>query len=102
MAQTAIASNGTLQLRKPDAEGVVNTSIRRVIELTVVNSEVITIHHFEDPLFLRSISVVNATTGADAVVGAAGVASIVKTDKDTTTVTFGASAAGNWNIKIDS
>lgn len=101
MAQTAVTSNGTLQLRASDSEGVLNTQIRRLVKVTVVNSEVITIKHFQDPDFVRSIIVVNATTGVDAVVGAAGVASIVKTDLETTTVTFGASAAGNWNIKID-
>lgn len=102
MAQTATTSNGTLQLRAPENEGVQQTGIRRIVEVTVVNSEIITIKHFQDPLFIRGITVVNATTGVEAVIGAAGVASIVKTDLETTRVTFGASAAGNWNIKIDS
>lgn len=101
MAATSIVFSGAGTLRNPVNEGVHNTSIRSIWEVTVANSETLTLNHMTDLLKIRSIRVMSASTGADAPVSAAGIVSITKTDADTTTIVFGASAAGNWNIVID-
>ncbi len=101
MAATSIVFSGAGTLRNPVNEGVFNTSIRSIWEVTVVNSETLTLHHMTDLLKIRNVRVLHATTGAEAAVDAAGIVSITKTDADTTTIVFGASAAGNWNIVID-
>ena len=96
MAATSIVFSGAGTLRNPVNEGVFNTSIRSIWEVTVVNSETLTLHHMTDLLKIRNVRVLHATT-----VGSTGIVSITKTDADTTTIVFGASAAGNWNIVID-
>lgn len=101
MAATSIVFSGAGTLRNPVNEGVFNTSIRSIWEVTVANSVTLTLHHMTDLLKIRNVRVLNATTGAEAAVDAAGIVSITKTDADTTTIVFGASAAGNWNIVID-
>ena len=101
MAATSIVFSGAGTLRNPVNEGVFNTSIRSIWEVTVVNSETLTLNHMTDLLKIRNVRVLNATTGAEAAVDAAGIVSVTKTDADTTTIVFGASAAGNWNIVID-
>ena len=95
MAATSITSSATLTQRSPIEEGPRKNSIQVIAQLTVVNSEVITINHFTDELKIRSIRVI------DAAVAAGGIVSALKTDADTSTITFGASAAGDWIIVIE-
>ena len=101
MAATSITSSATLTQRSPIEEGPRKNSIQVIAQLTVVNSEVITINHFTDTLKIRSIRVMAAATGIDAAVAAGGIVSALKTDADTSTITFGASAAGDWIIVIE-
>ena len=81
-------------------DDVVNTTTYAQHNVTIENNEVVTINHFTDTEKLREVRVLHAATGADAAVAAGGIASIVKTDADTTTITFGASAAGNFIIIV--
>lgn len=73
---------------------------RFITQVTLVNSEVYAIDHPEikDGDKLRKVYIVNNGTGA---VNPAGIASIVLTDADTTTITAGSSGAGTYNIIIE-
>jgi hypothetical protein len=100
MSTISFSSTGPL-LNPEKIDDVINTSVQMTAKVTVVNSEVVTVKHFDDPDKLRSIRVLVAATGADAPTSAAGIVSIVKTDAITTTITFGASAAGTYWIVVE-
>lgn len=73
---------------------------RLISQVTLVNSEVYPLEHPEisDPTKVRKVYIVNNGTGA---VNPAGIASIVLTDADTTTITASGSGAGTYNIVIE-
>lgn len=73
---------------------------RIITQVTLVNSEVYAIEHPElkDADKFRKVFVINNGTG---VVNPTGIASVVLTDADTTTITAGGSGAGTYNIVIE-
>ena len=73
---------------------------RLISQVTLANSEVYALEHPEisDSNKVRKVYIVNDTSGA---VNPAGIASIVLTDADTTTITASGSGAGTYNIVIE-
>ena len=73
---------------------------RLVTQVTLINAEVYALDHADlnDASKIRKVYVVDNTTGT---VNPAGIASIVLTDADTTTITAGAAGAGTYNIVIE-
>lgn len=98
MAATTVTSNGTLDTGISIVDTVERQLVRIVVKLTVVNSEVITINHGEDEDLIRDVRVLVQSTGAAV---AAADAAVVKTDADTTTITFGNNDAGDYTIVIE-
>lgn len=98
MAATTVTSNGTLDTGISIVDTVERQLVRIVVKLTVVNSEVITINHGEDTDLIRNVRVLAQATGAAV---AAADAAVVKTDADTTTITFGNNDAGDYTIVIE-
>jgi len=76
---------------------------RLISQVTLANSEVYALDHadLKDTDKLRKVYIVNNGTGAVNPIAASGIASIVLTDADTTTITAGASGAGTYNIVIE-
>lgn len=98
MAATTVTSSATLDTGISIVDTVERQLVRIVIKLTVVNDEVITINHGEDTDLIRNVRVLAQATGAAV---AAADAAVVKTDADTTTITFGNNDAGDYTIVIE-
>lgn len=98
MAATTVTSSATLDTGISIVDTVERQLVRIVIKLTVVNDEVITINHGEDTDMIRNVRVLAQATGAAV---AAADAAVVKTDADTTTITFGNNDAGDYTIVIE-
>lgn len=82
--------------------------MRTVLKVIVVNNEVLTIKHGEDPDLVRRVQItrgsgpnagqiVREPASADANTGA----TVVRQDKDTTVISFGSAAAGTYHILIE-
>lgn len=98
MAATTVTSSATLDTGISIVDTVERELVRIVVKLTVVNDEVITINHGEDTDLIRNVRVLAQATGAAV---AAADAAVVKTDADTTTITFGNNDAGDYTIVIE-
>jgi len=94
MATLAVTSSATLNA----VAGYPNMESPNIFvhKGTVVNNEVLTIVHGKDVEGFRDVLIINSATGVDAPTAAV----VARATSESTTVTFGAAAAGSYIIKI--
>jgi RecJ-like exonuclease len=103
-SQITFSSTGSLQagFDFPNSEHR-KGHMETVLKVTVVNSEVVTIKHGSDADRVREVRIIRANgqqVREPATVDTNTGATVVRTDAETTTITFGSGAAGSYTIFI--
>ena len=97
MSTVAFSAAGSLL--NSNIDDVVNTQTRVVAKVSVAAAESATITHFNDTDLIRSVRVLNGTTGADVTSATGSVTSITKSSSSGTAVVFAAS--GTYFVIIE-